>query len=285
MLFHSESEVSPRMTTEYSPYNPRNIPVSAEDIRRILRTCGIQSYHVKNITTFQKPFVHSTYVRRPFYTTLTGEPATLAPCPPNVMDLQTESYETFEFLGDSILGCCVADYLHERYPELNPGFLTNTRKLIVRNRTLGLLARDHLKLDTFFVISKHVEEMKPEHGRQNLEKLGDVLEAFIAALWLDSGKSFPLVYEFVTNMIETYLDIPTLLREDDNYKDRMQKFCQQQHHYTPVYKMLSSDEKKGEFVMAVCTPAGEILGKGTASTKKQAEQNACKDALQQWNVL
>jgi dsRNA-specific ribonuclease len=49
--------------------------------------------------------------------------------------------------------------------------------------------------------------------------------------------------------------------------------------------MLSCDEKKGEFVMAVCTPNGEVLGRGTATTKKQAEQNACKEALQSWNVL
>jgi ribonuclease-3 len=271
--------------TEYSPYNVKNIPVCSEDIRSILRTCGIQNYKVKDIQTFQKPFVHTTYVRRSTYTTLTGEPATLAPCPAGVMDLQQESYETFEFLGDSLLGCCVADYLHERYPDANPGFLTNTRKLLVRNRTLGMLARDHLKLDKFFVISKHVEEMKSEHGRQNLEKLGDVLEAFIASLWLDSGKSFPLVYDFVVNMIETYLDIPTLLREDDNYKDRMQKYCQQQFHYTPIYTLISYDEKKGEFIMGVCNTEGEVLGKGTATTKKQAEQYACKQALQTWNVL
>lgn len=270
---------------EYSPYNPKNVPLCAEDITSILRTCGIKKYNIKNVSTFQKAMIHSTYVRRSEYTTLTGQPATLAPCPVGVMDLQTDSYEQLEFLGDSMLGAVVANYLHARFPDENPGFLTNTRKLIVRNRTLGILARDHLNLSKFFVISKHVEEMKPEHGRQNIEKLGDVLEAFIAALWLDSNKDYSIIYSFIVNMIETYLDIPTLLREDDNYKDRMQKQCQQIHHYTPVYKMISSDEKKGEFVMAVCSPSGEILGTGTSSTKKQAEQNACKLALQKWGVI
>lgn len=272
-------------TMEYSPYNPKNAALCAEDITSILRTCGITKYTVRDITIFQKAMIHTTYVRRSEYTTLTGQPATLAPCPAGVMDLQTESYEQLEFLGDSMLGAVVANYLHKRFPNENPGFLTNTRKLIVRNRTLGLLARDKLNLAKFFVISKHVEEMKPEHGRYNIEKLGDVLEAFIAALWLDSSKDYNTVYTFIVNMIETYLDIPTLLREDDNYKDRMQKQCQQLHHYTPVYKMLSSDEKKGEFVMAVCSPAGDVLGTGTSSTKKQAEQNACRHALQKWGVI
>ena len=270
---------------EYSPYNPKNIALCAEDIYSILRTCGIANYNVKNVSLFQKAMIHTTYVRRSEYTTLTGQPAALAQCPYGVLDLQTESYEQMEFLGDSMLGSVVATYLHQRFPSENPGFLTNTRKLIVRNRTLGLLARDNLRLDKFFVISKHVEEMKAEHGRQNLEKLGDVLEAFIAALWLDSGYNYNVVYDFITNMIETYLDLSRLLREDDNYKDRMQKQCQQNHHFTPVYKMISSDTMKGEFTMAVCTPEGTILGTGTATSKKQAEQNACQMALQTWGII
>lgn len=270
---------------EYSPYNPKNTPLCAEDINSILRTCGILNYTVRDVSLFQKAMIHTTYVRRSEYTTLTGQPASLAPCPYGVLDLQTESYEQLEFLGDSMLGSVVATYLHQRFPSENPGFLTNTRKLIVRNRTLGLLARDNLKLDKYFVISKHVEEMKPEHGRQNLEKLGDVLEAFIAALWLDSGYDYNIVYDFVTNMIETHLDISRLLREDDNYKDRMQKHCQQNHHFTPVYKMISSDTLKGEFMMAVCTPEGVILGTGIASSKKQAEQNACQIALKQLGLI
>lgn len=270
---------------EYSPYNSKNVPLSVQDVKSILEMCGVYNYTVNDLSLFQRATIHSTYVRRAEYTTLTGEPAVLAPCPPGVLDLQTESYEELEFLGDSMLGSVVANYLHERFPKSTPGFLTNTRKLIVRNRTLGLLARDNLKLDRFFVISKHVEDMKTTHGRQNIEKLGDVLEAFIAALWLDCKQDFNIIRTFITTMIETYLDISTLLREDDNYKDRMQKQCQQVHHYTPIYKMLSSDEKKGEFVMAVCTPSGDILGSGTASTKKQAEQNACKHALKLWGLV
>lgn len=264
-----------QMATEYYPYNPKNTPLTADDVGRIL--C-IPGYTVRNIGIFQKAMVHTTYVRRSEYTTLTGEPSVLGPCPPGVMDLQDESYEQLEFRGDSILGAVVANYLCERYPQENPGFLTNTRKLIVRNKTLGTLARDKLHLDRFFVVSKHVEEMVSTHGRQNIEKLGDVLEAFIAALWIDSGFQFQVVNDFIVNMIETHLDIPLLLREDDNYKDRMQKFCQQNLGFTPIYKMLQNEETG--FTMAVCRPDGDILGKGTASTKKQAEQNACKNALE-----
>jgi ribonuclease-3 len=262
-------------TNEYFPYNSKNVPLTAEDVGRIL--C-IPGYKVRNVGIFQKAMIHSTYVRRSEYTTLTGEPAVLGKCPPGMMDLQDESYEQLEFRGDSILGAVVANYLCERYPSEAPGFLTNTRKLIVRNKTLGVLARDKLGLDKFFVVSKHVEEMLPAHGRQNIEKLGDVLEAFIAALWIDSGMNFQMVNDFVINMIETHLDIPLMLREDDNYKDRMQKYCQQKMGFTPIYKMMS-DGAEG-FTMAVCKPDGEILGTGNSTTKKQAEQNACRHALE-----
>lgn len=261
---------------EYLPYNSRNVALSAEDVRRII--CR-PDYVVKDIRIFQKAMVHTTYVRRADYTTLTGEPAVLGPCPKGVMDLQPESYEQLEFRGDSILGAVVANYLCERYPAEPPGFLTNTRKLIVRNKTLGMLARDKLQLDAFFVISKHVDEMKAEHGRRNIEKLGDVLEAFIAALWIDSGNDWSTVSDFIVHLIETHLDIPLLLREDDNYKDRMQKLCQQTKQFTPIYKMVSSSDEAG-FTMAVCKPSGEVIATGTAQTKKQAEQYACKKALE-----
>jgi dsRNA-specific ribonuclease len=63
----------------------------------------------------------------------------------------------------------------------------------------------------------------------------------------------------------------------------MQKYCQQIHHYTPIYKMVSSEN--GEFKMNVCTPDGTPLGTGVALTKKTAEQLACKEALQKWGVI
>jgi ribonuclease-3 len=267
---------------EYFPYNVKNTPLRSEDVENILRSCG-QEYKVKNIAIFQKAMIHSTYVRRTEYTTLTGEPAVLAKCPRGVMDLQDESYEQLEFRGDSLLGAVVSNYLCERFPDQAPGFLTNTRKLIVRNKTLGLLARDKLNLDKFFVVSRHVEEMKPEHGRQNIEKLGDVFEAFIASLWIDCDYTFNVVNDFIVALIETHLDIPLLLREDDNFKDRMQKYCQQNLGFTPTYKMIS--EEDGIFTMCVINQTGDMLGTGKAGTKKQAEQNACKNALEKLNVL
>jgi ribonuclease-3 len=139
---------------------------------------------------------------------------------------------------------------------------------------LGDLTRK-IKLNEFYIISKHNEEAC--NGRYNVKKLGDILEAFIGALWIDSNYNFQVVYPFVVSLIETYIDIPGILRNDTNYKDQLQKYCQTKFHYTPTYVMLSSN---GEYTMAAVDGKGKQLGTGTGTTKKQGEQFAAQDALQ-----
>jgi ribonuclease-3 len=265
----------------YSPYNAKNRPLQKRDIEFLLSQHGLSRYNVKNVELFQKAMIHTTYVRRKDgYTTPSGQPAFLAPCPEGVMDLQEESYECLEFLGDSMLGASVSNYLWDRYPGEPPGFLTTLRKKIVNNKTLGTICQK-IGLEKFYVISRHVEEACA--GRANLEKLGDVMEAFLAALWEDCGRDFKLYHLFVSNLIEKHLRLTQLILNDDNYKDRFQKHCQQVFHYTPTYSMIASED--GEFTMAVQDPSGKHLGIGKATTKKQAEQNACKHALETLHLL
>ena len=138
---------------------------------------------------------------------------------------------------------------------------------------LGILTIK-LKLNEFYIISRHNEELC--NGRNNIKKLGDILEAFIGALWIDSEYSFNIIYSFVVSLIETYIDIPKILLNDTNYKDQLQKLCQSKLKFTPTYKMLSSENG---FTMAVIDSLGKILGQGISTTKKQAEQLAALDTL------
>ena len=137
---------------------------------------------------------------------------------------------------------------------------------------LGILTQK-IGLDDFYVISKHNEDTCA--GRTNTKKLGDILEAFIGALWTDSENDFKIVYQFVISLVETYIDIPKILQNDTNFKDQLQKFCQTFLKYTPVYKMVSSIN--GYTMIAIGN--GEEIGRGTSSTKKQGEQLAAQDAL------
>jgi ribonuclease-3 len=217
--------------------------------------------------------VHSSYVKRTEYTTPQGDIAKLADRPSDCLELFPESYERLEHLGDSILGAAVATYLSIRFPIQQEGFLTNLRKEIVCNNMLGELTKK-IKLNEFYIISKHNEDAC--NGRYNVKKLGDILEAFIGALWTDCENDFQVVYAFVVSLIETYIDIPGILQNDTNYKDQVQKFCQTKFHYTPTYVMLSSNNG---YTMAAVDDKGKHLGIGIGTTKKQGEQFAARDAL------
>ena len=262
----------------YNPYNPGNRWFTENHIHAILRKHGLPHYRIQNPKIFQTAMVHTTYVRRMEYTTPDGRPAQLVPCPPGVMPLQDESYECLEFEGDAVLGVCVATYLRKKYREKKQGFLTDARKVLVNNEQIGQLSK-HLGLNRFYVISRHNEESVAIDGRNNTKKLGDIFEAFLGALWTDCGNRFQIVYTFVTAVMEAYLDIDDVIGSATNYKDAFQKYCQRALNCTPTYVMLSNDTKKGEIRVAVCDASGKHLAYGSGSTRKKAEQMACRDAL------
>jgi len=262
---------------DYFPYNPANRVFTEADIHRILRTHGLPHYRVTNRKLFQTAMVHTTYVRRATYTTPDGNPANLAQCPTGMMPLQDESYECLEFEGDAVLGCCVATYLRHKFPEKKQGFLTDARKELVNNDRIGDLSKK-LGLDRFYVISRNNEESVAIRGRTNTKKLGDIFEAFLGALWTDCGNRFNIVSTFVNTVLETYLDVDEIVASATNFKDLFQKYSQREFKTTPVYEMRSNDPKKNEIVVAVFV-AGKVYGIGAGSTRKKAEQLACKEAL------
>jgi ribonuclease-3 len=259
----------------YNPFNSRNRLFTQDDVSNILSKHDC-IYKPNKIDLFQNAMIHSSYVRRSEYTTPSGDKARLSDKPDDCLDLFAESYERLEHLGDSVLGVVVSTYLSKRFPTQQEGFLTTLRKEIVCNNMLGSLTIK-IGLNEFYVISKHNEEACG--GRTNIKKLGDILEAFIGALWIDSQYNFKIIYLFVISIIETYIDIPKILLNDTNYKDQLQKHCQALYKYTPTYKMLSSDNG---FKMCALDSEGNEIGSGFAATKKQAEQLAAKDSLRRF---
>jgi ribonuclease-3 len=257
----------------YNPYNPKNRLFTKTDIQAIL-TKHECTHDVRDIQLFQTAMVHSSYVKRNEYTTPTGEVTQLSTKPDNCLDLFDESYERLEHLGDSILGATVSTYLAERFPTEQEGFLTDLKKEIVCNEMLGSLSLK-IGLDKFYIISRHNEDAC--NGRINTKKLGDILEAFIGALWTDSKNEFRSISCFIVALIESYIDIPKILMNNRNFKEQLQKLYQARFHQTPTYIMLSS--MANMYTMAAIDDKGKHLGIGTHATKKQAEQLAAKDAV------
>jgi len=256
----------------YNPFNSKNRLFSKSDISLILKkhNCNFQ---VGNTELFQTAMVHSSYVKRSEYTSPSGENATLAPKPADCLALFDHSYERLEHLGDSILGACVSTYIMKRFPTENEGFMTDLKKELVCNEMLGSLSQK-IGLDKFYIISRHNEDICD--GRTNSKKLGDILEAFIGALWLQSC-NFDIVYSFIICLIETYIDIPRILMNNRNFKEQLQKIYQAKYHTTPTYIVLSGSLTS--YTVAVVGSDGKHMGTGTAPTKKQAEQLAAKDAI------
>jgi ribonuclease-3 len=257
----------------YNPFNPKNRLFVKSDIQAILKKHRCD-FEVNNTDIFQTAMVHSSYVKRTEYTTPSGEITQLAERPQNCLDLFDSSYETLEHLGDSILGATVSTYLLKRFPQENEGFLTDLKKDIVCNDMLGSLSLK-IGLDKFYIISRHNEDIC--NGRTNVKKLGDILEAFIGALWTDCKNDYKVVSTFIIAIIELHINIPKLLLNNKNFKEQLQKLYQSKFHHTPKYMMLSS--AANTYTMAAVDENGAHLGIGSASTKKQAEQLAAKAAI------
>jgi len=262
----------------YNPYNLKNRLFEKEDVEKILLQNNCE-FTIRNPALYQRAMVHSSYVKRDVYTTPTGEITQLADKPTNCLGLFDDSYETLEHLGDSILGATVSTYLFKRFPLQNEGFLTDLKKDIVCNEMLGFLSQK-IGLDTFYVISRHNEDVC--NGRTNTKKLGDILEAFLGALWIDSSNNFNVMYSFIKDIIEKHINIPKLLLNNRNFKEQLQKFYQAKFHQTPKYIMLSSAANM--YMMAAVDEKNIHLGIGSAPTKKQAEQLAAKEALKNLKV-
>jgi ribonuclease-3 len=186
------------------------------------------------------------------------------------------SNERLEFLGDAVLGAVAAKYLFKRFPFESEGFLTETRSKIVSRKNLGGLAK---KLGLRELVKK---ENSFNKGDSSLG--GDALEALVGAVFLDRG--FDLTEQFVVNrLIDNYIDLEKLLKEDANFKSKIIEYCQK-HRSQYVFEMVAMTQRKGEpHFEADLLIDGQVMGKGKGRAKKEAEQLAAKEACSKLGIL
>jgi len=189
----------------------------------------------------------------------------------------TESFETLEFMGDSVLGFIITKMLFDRYEVEQEGFLTKARTKLVRGATLAHVAR-HLNLDRWVLM----DDKGSRNGWMSNDKiLEDVFEALVGAIYLDLG----LLYakRFVLDIFNNpeIIDMNKIMI-DDNFKDQLMRYCQQSKIPLPVYTVESHDSKT--FTVSVMVNDSKV-GVGTASTKKQAEQNAAQEGLKNIGII
>ena len=210
-------------------------------------------YHYKDTDLLRNALSHSSYANEVFKDTL-------------------RSYERLEFLGDSILGFVTAEYLYKTFPTKLEGELTRIRAELVCEKNLASVARQ-ISLGEYLMLG-HGEAQGG--GRLRSGILSDVMEALIAAAYLDSG--FEEAKGIVTRLI-----LPKLkdITRTHDYKTELQELIQQKKNQLLSYELLDEqgpDHCKMFFVRVLLN--GEELGRGEGSSKKRAEQDAAMQALQ-----
>lgn len=268
------TSVSPDV--QATPYNECNILVTPEQVQQLLSEYDVTE-PIRNIDIYRKALVHKSYCTRKNENFLNGN----INCPTGCLPLQEESNERLEFLGDSILGKVVAAYLFERYPDENEGFLTKMRTKLVNGKMLAHLS-ELVGLKPFIILSKQIEE---GDGRNSVNILEDAFEAFIAAIYQDFGiVGDEMARRWILSVIESNLDFAELIRNNHNFKDIFLKYFQQNYNYMPKFFELKIEMINNHKKHSVCIKdnSGSIISIGTGLSKKEAENDAAKNALNEY---
>ena len=184
------------------------------------------------------------------------------------------SYERLEFLGDSILGSIVALSLYRNYPTFDEGKLTRLKDTLVSGMTLSDVGLE-LGIDSCIIFGAS----ETGTGARGLHSaLENVYESLVGALYLDGG--WDVAERFVTRTLKPHLAADRA-EHPTNPKSYLQECVQGDHGDPPVYKLVDTSGPAHEPTFtAVVIVGGARMGRGTGSSKKEAEAAAALDALE-----
>ena len=211
-------------------------------------------YRFRDISLLQNALAHSSYANERWHNSLM-------------------SNERLEFLGDSVLGMVVADYLYRTFPNHPEGELTRMRADMVCERALAEVAA-RIGLGQHMLLGKGEEQ---GGGRNRDSILADAVESVIAACYLDGGMepAVAFIHTFVL------VSVPVTKLNNADYKTALQELVQQKRNQVLSYRLVgeSGPDHDKHFEVEL-TLNGEVVGTGIGSSKKRAEQMAAKAALE-----
>lgn len=211
------------------------------------------SYHFHNRKLLYEALSHSSYANEHRYE-------------------RFRDNERLEFLGDAVLELVSSDFLYHHYPQLQEGDLTKLRASLVCEPTLAMCARE-------FDLSKYVQLGKGEEhtgGRRRDSIISDALEALIGAIYLDGG--LEPARSFIEQFILTDIEHKKLFYDS---KTALQEIVQQGYRHESIrYVIVGEDGPDHAKTFRVeVEVGGRVVGKGSGSTKKSAEQEAAYQAI------
>ena len=211
-------------------------------------------YRFSNITLLQRALTHSSYANERWHNSLL-------------------SNERLEFLGDSILGMTVAEYLYRNFPDRPEGELTRMRADMVCEKALAKVAV-RIELGRHLMLGNG-EEQGGGRGRDSI--LADAVESVIAACFLDGGMD--AARSFIDRFV--LVEVPVQRLHNADYKTALQELVQQKKNQVLTYVLTgeSGPDHDKRFEVEVKLN-GNTIGSGSGSSKKRAEQDAARCALE-----
>lgn len=183
--------------------------------------------------------------------------------------------ERLEFLGDTILGLLIAEHLMKAFPESPEGVLSKLKGRIVSEPTLAQVARN-IGLGSFLLIGRGEEITQ---GREKNSILSDALEAVIAAIYQDGG--LEAARDFILREFCEVIEGASRADSTQDYKTELQEYCQRELETLPKYKIVNQTGPDHQKLFDVAVLIREsVWGEGKGSSKKEAEQQAARAALE-----
>ena len=211
-------------------------------------------YRFRDIQLLQNALAHSSYANERWHNSLL-------------------SNERLEFLGDSVLGMLVAEYLYRTFPDRPEGELTRMRADMVCEHALATVA-NKIDLGTHLLLG-HGEERLGGRSRESI--LADAVESVIAACFLDGG------LEAAAQFVQKYIlvEVPVSRLNNMDYKTALQELVQQKKNQVLTYTLVgqSGPDHDKQFDVGVSLN-GTVVGCGSGRSKKRAEQMAAKSAIE-----
>jgi len=185
-----------------------------------------------------------------------------------------KDYERLEFMGDAFISMVVADLVFQMHPDWSQGELSKTRAKFVQTISLVKIARE-LKLADFVTIGPSIKREMVETSDKIME---DIFEAFIGAIYLDLGHQE--AYKFVASFFRPLIKNVDM-EELTDYKTRLQEEMQAEFREAVTYEKIEESGPAHEKVFTYSVKFnGIVLGIGSGPSKKKAEQEAAKIALE-----
>ena len=229
------------------------------EIKNPLGIEQILQYEFKDKNLLQEALRHSSFVNE-------------------LGDLQLRDNERLEFLGDAVLNLVVGHILMRRYPDLKEGDLSRSRANLVNESQLAKMAQS-------FELGLYIQLGKGEiqtHGREKNSILADAFEALMASIYLDGG--FDAAYKIIETNFQPLIEHLHAAANNYDYKSQLQETVQVEHGSMPDYSIMREDGPDHDKTFWVALKALNIETQGSGKSKKAAEQDAARLALEILNI-